>query len=324
MRIAFCHHLSLSYYGGGEKWVINVAKELTRRGHEVEIYALPILLEGKPKINPNEALDGIPYNEGFRHKVKADVTYITYNPLSWLNFQTSKPKIAGIHSESYWTKINPNYGTKPNLANLAHKVVGKFELKRYDAVHMVTDAYKIDHPNVYYIPNFVDAKIYKSTLPKDDVFTIAYSSRMVWQKGWGIFQAVVNRFKEYDLDFKFKVSANKIKEADMPKFLSSGHVALLPSEVDTFGLSIVEALLCETPVISTPLTTHKSLNLPLIYGDSVEGFVDELRKLWSLWAQDKGKYYKLANNCRQQALKYDKEQIMDKLEAMLMEVCRRS
>ena len=88
MRIAFCHHLSLSYFGGGEKWLISVSKELAKRGHDVEIYALPFKLEGKSKVDPKEYLEDIPYKEALRHKVKADLVYVTYNPLSWLNFET--------------------------------------------------------------------------------------------------------------------------------------------------------------------------------------------------------------------------------------------
>ena len=56
MHIAFGHHLSLAYYSGGEKWVISLAKELTNRGHDVEIYALPFLLDGSRKIDPKDVL----------------------------------------------------------------------------------------------------------------------------------------------------------------------------------------------------------------------------------------------------------------------------
>jgi glycosyltransferase involved in cell wall biosynthesis len=278
------------------------------------------MLDGKAKINPKKVLDDIPYTEGFRHKVKADVVYVTYHPLSWLNFQTSKPRIAGIHTHAYWTPINLQYGLKPNLANIMHKINGGFELKRFSAVHMVTNAYRINHPQVYYIPNFVDGQKYKPVKEKDDVLTIAYSSRMIWAKGWNVFQAVMKRLKKEDKTINFKVTAQKVKEPDMPEFLSSSHLALLPSEVDTFGLSIVESLLCETPVVTTPLVTHKVLGLPLIYGDSVDGFVGEVRKVGRLWSEDREKYFESARFCRQQALKYDKQAIVDRLERMLTEV----
>jgi len=67
MRVSFCHHLSLSYFGGGEKWIISAAKELVKRGYEVEICALSLLLDGKPKINPKEVLEDIPHSENYRN-----------------------------------------------------------------------------------------------------------------------------------------------------------------------------------------------------------------------------------------------------------------
>jgi glycosyltransferase involved in cell wall biosynthesis len=309
----------LSYYGGGEKWIINVAKELANRGHDVEVYALPFMLDGKPKINPRKALDDIPYCEAFRHTIKADVVYLTYNPMSWLNFQTSKPRIAGIHTHAYWTPMHIRYGLKPNIANMAHKIAGDFELKRFNAVHMVTNAYSVNHPRVYYVPNFVDAQMYRPIKDKDDVFTIAYSSRMVWSKGWDTFQAVTNALSKQDR-FKIKVSQQKVGEENMPEFLSSSHMALLPSVVDTFGLSIVESLLCETPVITTPLVTHKQLGLPLIYDNSVSGFINKVRRIGSLWSENREEYLASARLCRQEALKYDKSVVMEQLENMLMEV----
>jgi glycosyltransferase involved in cell wall biosynthesis len=321
VHIALCHHLSLGYCGGGEKWIINVAKELAHRGHDVEVFALPFMLEGKSKKDPKEMLEDIPYTEAMRHKIKADVVYITYNPLNWLNFKSSKPRIAGIHAQSYWTKINPRYGFKPNLANMVHKINGNFELSRFNAVHMVTQAYQINHPKVYYIPNFVDSQKYKPIKKKDETFTIVYSNRMVWQKGWGIFKTVTKHLEKSGTNFKIKITAEKIKEPDMPTFLSEAHLALLPSEVDTFGLAIVESLLCETPVITTPLITHKTLELPLIYGDSVTQYIKNVHRFSQLWTKDKTKYFELANYCRQQALRYDKEKIMDQIENMFREVC---
>jgi glycosyltransferase involved in cell wall biosynthesis len=278
------------------------------------------MLEGKAKINPKNMLHDIPYQERLWHNVKADVTYVTYHPLNWLNFHTATPRIAGIHAQTYWTKINPRYGFKPNLANIAHKIAGNFELKRFNAVHMVTTAYSIPHPNVYYIPNFVDSQTYKPTQNKDPNFTVAYTSRLVWQKGWGTFQAAIKQLTKHDKRIKTKVAASKIQEQDMPQFLSTAHVALLPSEVDTFGLAIVEALLCGTPVITTPLTTHKALQLPLIYANSTREFVEETQKLCNLWYNHKDASLKLTHHCRQQALKYDKTNIINKLENMLKEV----
>jgi hypothetical protein len=318
MHIAFCTHLSLGYYGGGEKWIIQTAKELAHRGHTVEIYALPFLLEGKRKVDPQELLENIPYTEGRRHKVKAEVIYTFYNPLSWLFFETSKPRIGGIHAQSYWQKPDLRYGLLPNLSLMTNKALGYFELRHFNAVHMVTSAYPCNHPKVFCIPNFVDASIYKPTVEKPEDFTVSFSSRTVWQKGWDIFQLVTKFLQKVSC----KVAGGKIKECDMPDFLSSSHLSFLPSRVDTFGIALVESCLTETPVLTTPLETHKVLGLPLAYGETASDFIRQitsLRKDWETGDRD-GYYHEWSRDSRVGALKYDKTIVMNQIENMFKEV----
>ena len=88
MHIDFCHHISLTYRGGGEKWITQLANELTLRGHEITIRALPIWKRN----NPIELLPEIDYKEGYFHHLDGDVAYITYHPLSGINFKTKLPE----------------------------------------------------------------------------------------------------------------------------------------------------------------------------------------------------------------------------------------
>jgi len=318
LRVCFCHHLSLSYWGGGEKWIVEIAKELVKRRCTVEIYALPLLLEGKPKINPKDVLEGIPYYEKIHHNVNGDVVYVTYNPLNWLNFQTSKPRIGGLHAEAYWVPPNVRYGVLPNLANVTNRFANYFELRRFDAIHTVTEAFPVNHPRVYFIPNFVNAAAYKPTREKNEDFTIAYSSRKVWQKGYDLFQQTIRLLRK-ETAVKTNISGG-ISEKDMPDFLSSSHVSLLPSRVDTFGLSIVESCLCETPVVTTPLSAHKFLGLPLTYGNSASDFQKAILDFYYMWKHNREEYWQLAKDCRIKALKFDKTVIVDKVLKMFREV----
>jgi glycosyltransferase involved in cell wall biosynthesis len=306
MRIAFAHHLSLSYGAGGEKWIINTAKALAKK-HDVEIYALPFLLDGKPKINPKDQLEGINYTEGFFHNIKAEVTYVTYNPLSFLNFNIKGPKIAGIHAEVYWQKPNLRYGKYPLVANIVNRFTSYGELRRFNAVHRLNSLYKVNHPLVFTIPNYVDSTVYKPTI-KNSEFTVAYASRQVWQKGFDIFKQIQKR-----LDCRVKVSGS-VAESDMPSFLSDAHVVLAPSRTDTFGLSIVEALMCGTPVVTSPLPSHIELGLPLKYGVTPNDYLQEVNKI-------KKEPVGLLNDvCRLSALRFDKQQVMKRLEAMFCQV----
>jgi len=311
MKITFGHHLSLSYRGGGEKWITQLANELVRRGHEVSVKCLPFWR----KDNPIDLLPEIDYEEGYFHHLDGDVVYITYNPLSWLNFRTKAPKIGGIHSHCYWQPLAREYGLLPNLANVVNAATSKWELGRFDAIHTVTNVYPINHKNVYFIPNFVDGQLYSPLAPKNEEFTIGYASRKVWQKGYDVFLEL----QELLDDVIFATTGN-IPENNMPEFYSKNHVTLVPARVDTFGLVNVESLMCGTPVISSGLPTHRALGLPILYAHRVDQYVERIEELRNLF--DVGAYDDLSNICRNSAMVYDKHKIIDHLENMFEEVSK--
>ena len=303
----------MGYLGGGEKWLVNVANELSKRGHSVSVYALPLLLEGKRKVNPKELFNGVSYREGKHFKLKADVCYVTYNPLSFLLFQTSHPRIAGIHAQSYWAKPHLSYGVYPLVAKIAYNLVGSLDLKGFDLVHLVSRCLKVSHPNTAYIPNFVDSAIYKPCA-KPEKFTVCYFSRNNWQKGYDIALALQKRLGN---QICFKFSNGQISEADMPRFIGTSHLAIVPSRVDTFGLSIVESLMCGTLVVTSNLETHEALELPLFYASSLSDYVRSILRVKWLWENQKHLYSSIASQGREKAIQlYDKLVVMDKLEGM--------
>jgi glycosyltransferase involved in cell wall biosynthesis len=270
-------------------------------------------------MKPKEILDDIPYTESLHHYIKADVVYITYNPLSWFNFKTSTPRIAGIHAHAYWLPPHPNYGILPNIANIVNRFTSYFELRRFNAIHTVTNIYPINHPNVHYIPNYVDSKKF-IPCKKDQDFSVTFISRNVWQKGWDILKKVKNLINPKIL---FNISYGQVPENNLPFFIGKNHVTIIPSRVDTFGLSIVESMMCETPVITTPLSTHKALELPTLYATYPEEFVEKIYTVKNLW-QTKKEYNELSRLCRISALRFDKKRIIDKLENMFKEVVKNS
>lgn len=189
MRIVFCHHLSLrKMKGGGERWLIELARELVRRGHSVEIYCLPFTLEKGIEVDIKKELGGIPYHEGYFHYVNADVSYILYYPLNWINFWVRGPKIGGMHSNAYWKPLSWSYGFLPNLAILANWFTSKYELAKFKVIHTPLDEYPINHPNKRVIPNFVDSEFHKPSGRKPDQFTVGFSSRKTWSKGVDIWE----------------------------------------------------------------------------------------------------------------------------------------
>lgn len=315
MDIAFAHHLSLGYRGGGEKWLINTANDLSKRGHNVDIYALPILLEGSRTANVEKLLEGVTYHEGKRFHIKADVSYLTYNPLSFLTFQTKHPRIAGFHAQSYWAKANLHYGFYPLLAKVAYNLIGSLDVKGYDLIHMISRCYALDAPTVY-IPNYVDSEAW-IPIPKLKDFTVVFFSRNNWQKGHDIALALQKCMSSV----KFRFSNGQIPESDMPRFVGECHVAIVPSRVDTFGLSVVEAAMCGVPTVTSPLNTHVSLDLPLFYANSVADYIRGIKRLQWYWENRHDIYRAYAGNLRQIAkAQYDKPFIMDRIEKMLLSV----
>ena len=304
----------MAYGAGGEKWVINIAKELSK-DYDVEVYALPFLLDGKRRINPQKNLGNIPYHEGFYHTIEADVTYVTYNPLSFLNFNIKGPKIAGLHSETYWQKPNLHYGKYPLFANIVNRFVSYGELRRFDAVHCLNNVYPINHPVIYTIPNFVDSQKYKPTM-KEDVFKVAYASRKVWQKGYDIWQQIKSALPS-DMSY---IESGNIPEFCMPQFLGSNHAVVAPSRVETFGLSIVEAALCGTPILTSNTPAHKQLELPLILCNSIQDYVDYATQLSDQWYHKRGDYKFYSDKLRLAALQYNHENVLNRLEDMFLEV----
>jgi len=298
--------------------MISVANDLVKRGHNVKIYSTPIKVAGGiPVTNLDELLNGIPYVEKLRHSIKADVNYVTYHPLTGLNYNAVGKVIKGIHATTCWEPVDLKYGALPVQAQILHKFVGGLEFYQADAIHTVASHLPLKHKRIYSIPNFVDSKVFHGS-DKMDKFTVVYASRKSYQKGWDIFQQIQEKLKDEDIDFRI---SGDVKEADMPKFLSEAHVGIVPSRYDSFGLSIVELQMCETYVITSPLPSHKHLNLSLLYADSVDEYVRLILKIKGLWEADKKAFYSKLFYNRDMAIRnYDTKNIMDKLEKMFVEV----
>jgi glycosyltransferase involved in cell wall biosynthesis len=212
--------------------------------------------------------------------------------------------------------MKANYGLLPNLAKIANDIFGKYDLKTFDAVHVLTGTSKSTRPT-YVIPNFVDSTFYKPS-PKPKEFTVAYASRKVWQKGYDIYNQMKTLLHN-KVHFK---ETNNVSNSDMPQFYSDAHVLISPARVDTFGLAIVESLMCGTPVITSSILPHKRLNAKLIYADTPVTIAREILNLKKLWEYDREKYNQLCLRGRQSVLAYDKPHIVDSIESMFKQVAR--
>ncbi len=331
MRIALCLHISLTYGGGGEKWAWSVSRYLKKRGYDVEIRALPYTPHGRRVVDPAKVLGDTPYYEAWTHTVHADVAYIFYNPFAYIFFRCTRNciRIAGMHSSVYFLPRTPpkTYGFPAVAARLLYKVIGLSDLSLYDAVHVVNKAIRVRHPNVFYVPHFVDTNTYRPLAKKRDKFTVLFVGRPSWQKGGDIFVKVVEMLNKRGVDIEFLCvgctthgpfiqSAGYIdSDHELAKVYSSAHITLYPSRADTFGLVIIESLACGTPVITTPIETHVSLELPLLYASSVEGFAEKVLEVKELYEKRLEDYQRLVDIGRRAVEElYDVKRVLPKFE----------
>jgi len=330
MKIAICTHLSLSYMGGGEREMCELANELSARGHEVEFYSLPFTMGARPKVDPHGVLNDIPYSEGWTHKITADVAYTFYHPLSSLNFRVKGRRIASFHSQAFFMKsISPSYGMIAAAASYGTRIIGPLELRAFDAIHTHFPQPTIKHRNTYIVPGWVDTDVFRPTPGKYDQFTVLFSGRALWQKGWDIYVQLARRMK--NLGIRFLYVGGNIKDSviqslgfqwnasALSQIYNSSHVLMNPVRVDTFGRVAIESMACGTPVVTTPSMAHVGLHLPFVYGDTLDEYESSLIALKKLW-EDGRPYRQLSQKCSAAAQAFSFKNAATQYEKMFAEV----
>jgi glycosyltransferase involved in cell wall biosynthesis len=309
MKVLFSHHNRLLYGGGGEVFVATLANYLARRGHRVEIQSLPIVQDNygvnvQPELDPR-----VKYEERWLHGSDADVCYAMYTPILPLYLRSRCPVVVGIHAPKLMMGVN-RAGPIPTLARAAHVLVGGRVIRAYDAVHIINKAFYglVDHPRKYLIPNPIDSTVFRPAAPKSERFTVLYVGRRDWDKGWDVFLEVRRRLSGTGIQF---IAVKGLSREQLARAYSSAHVLMAPARKDTFGQTIVEAMLCGTPVITTSIPAHRGLGLPLIYADTPEEMVEAIRRLMN----DPPKI-----DYREAAMKYSIEVLGPIYEGMLREV----
>ncbi len=338
IKIAFCHHYSMSLWAGGEKLWSYLTQRLLSDGFEVEIHSLPI---GRRNVKP--ILGDVNYSEKWFHNIDADVAYFNYSPYieKFFKFKKKTPMIASIHGFPLVPELQHKFiidippFERIRKTGLARSFIwwhSKYmrNFKNYDAIHIINPAMRVLFngigSRIYEIPNWIDMKIYFPRKEKYEDFTVLFASRDDWVKGIDIYNEIAKR---KDLGTKFLATYNQkgnydslgfIKDENLLSVYSGVHATISPTRIDTFGNTIIESLSCGTPVITTRMPAHEALHLPISYADTPDEFLHEICKLKELWEYDRNSYYDICSKCRDSVARYDFDDIYPRFINMFHEV----
>jgi len=344
MRIAICHHFSLSFFAGGEKFVLYLAKMLKERGHDVSIHSISVAR--KRRRNVKDVLE-VPYTERWVQKIDdVDVVYYVYAPLLHQLLRTDAPKIAGLHSPMYAIDLQHDdvkrinlltsiryFGLLRTAARLYFSHMQR-ELRTYNAVHVVNPLMKnlVKHPKVVYVPIGIDVGKYRLVDPseKPKKFTVLFVGRREWAKGFDLYVAAAKLLSNYDIRFVATGEGNVanvqglgfVPEERLPEIYAEAHAVVYPSRIDTVGLTILEALASGVPVITTPLPAHTAFNLPLIYASTPEEIAEKILGVKNMYERNAEKYRELSIRGRKAAEEYDLRKVIRLYEDMIVEVLK--
>ena len=342
MRIAFVSPVSISHYAGCEKWIVGTANALTKRGHKVDVYATPY--SPRRNVDPRVVLHSdVEYFEDwfFNLSDEYDVVYSVYTPFVWRLFKTKSPKIAGLHYHlCFPSKLEEEilndvilafryYDPVSVLTYWTFRVLGKWDIKAFDAVHVPNNPFSlsITHENVYFIPNWIDLDLFKPTKNKRENFTILFVGRHDWEKGWFDYNVICKVLTKYGYTIncvstgegsEYVRGLGFLSDKEIVNLYSESHLLVHPSKSDMFGLVILEALACNTPVITTNIDAHKALGLPLMYADTLMEFIERILEIYRLWS--KGNYEEKFSDLRSHVMKYDINRIIPRIESMLKDL----
>jgi len=343
MKVALCHHYSLTFHGGGERFLIDAANQLLKRGHEVVIYALPI---GRKCVNLDMSLQGIEYHENLIHNINnADVAYFIYAPILHNLFVGSCPKIGAIHAFVFLDELQHpevrrmsyvnfanEFGIPRFMSHLYFRRVKHKRLNGFDAIHVINkEALRSfqGKNKVYYVPNWIDTSHFKPTENKNEKFSVLFTGRKA--KGFSSFVKIAEFLKEKEIDF-FAIgpdveSVNNVKSlgfiTDVKTLISlysKMHLLIYTSGIDVFPLTLLEAAACKVPIIAFPTKAIKGLNLPLFYATSTNEFAQKINEIQDMWQAKKEDYLKLADRMRVEIIRYDVNIVFPKFLSMLKEV----
>ena len=339
-----CHHFSITYYAGGEKTLLNLARALKYRGHKVSIYSIPL---ARREVNIADTLS-VPYSEKWLQRIDdADVAYYVYAPLLHRMLETDAPRIAGLHSAIYSLEMQHEDVKKMNIVTFAryfgllrtltrlYFALRRGELNTYNAIHIVNPAMKdkAGHSQTYFIPNGIDLDRF-TRLPVDPTqkrkkFTVLFPGRREWSKGLDMYLEIAMLLSKHDIEttvFGSSLANMKglgfVQEEDLPRVYAETHLVVYPSRIDTMSVTILEALASGAPVITTPTASHTTFNLPVTYASNPAETAKRILEAKDEYENRPEEYLRRVTMGRTSVEEYDVRRVAQAFEKMFIDVIK--
>lgn len=341
--IALCHHYSLTFHGGGERFLIDTANQLVKAGYKVTVYALPF---GRRPVQLRGLSRKVEYEENFIHKIlDADVAYFIYAPFVHKLFMGETPKIGAIHAFVFLNELQSveirsmgyvdflkKFGFSKFVSKISFDKFRERELRCFDAIHVINrEALRLFHgeKKVYYVPNWIDTSHFKPLEEKNSRFTVLYSGRRT--KGFSTFVKIASLLKTKEIDFiaigPDLVDVGNVKNLGfisdtekLARLYSRVHLLVYTSKIDVFPLTLLEVSACETPIVASSTRAIQGLGLPVFYATSLKDFANTICELQNMWEKGRERYFELCRKLRSEAIKYDLKNVFPKFLEMLKEV----
>ncbi len=327
------------FFGGGERYLVDLAKLMKEMGYHVEAYQSAssrwtntydgLTIHGLPY--PRFVSDVFPdLNKEF-HKVTKDYDYVLYLCFDMCYPEVRQKSIAISHGIWWDTTERKWWRTQDWYATIKKCLANPYIIVSVDTntINWCRAVYPELASKFSYIPNYADTSKYTPKPKVGDKFTVLYPRRLVGARGWKqtIEAAKMLLPKHKDMEFYFvgrgtpgdeewmrkwaaqeeRVRYEWLDMNDMPKAYEQADIVLIPTlGIEGTSLSCLEALACGKPVIAGCAGGLTDLILQGYNGILINVTPESLAKYIEMLYNDPSLRERLGAKAREVALSFSK------------------
>lgn len=218
-------------------------------------------------------------------------TKSVYNQLkSWTSYSVKQAKKVIAISEFTKNDLIKLFNIPPSNISVSYPSYDSTLFKK-TLNRDVLDKYKIDQPYILFLSSLKPSKNIEGLIKafseiRDKNISLVISGK----KGW-LFDSIFNLVKQLKLENKI-IFTGFVEEQEVPVLMSMSKCFVMPSFYEGFGIPVLEAMACETPVVVSNVAS-----LPEVAGEAGI-YVDPLniesirQGIENAISQERGKFVK--------------------------------